>query len=285
MIQMATGVADPFELPLAPDQRLPLNPNESVNLVGERYGPRNGCNRSICQHHPYRHEHGTGRSNPKYRHDYHRRRRGVIEISKSGFPLQPRPNDIAIFTLSATNSGNKIATGTPAVIDGTPTTLLVLRDEIPANTTFVRIDNTDASTPLYHRRGAPANHYTTTPPTDLTQVDAVGRGLTSLPPGQSLPLQFTVTIHPNAAGSIVNTAYTDYHNGTEVFRANSNIVELPLPSSSPTLHFFTDKSFETTAAVLTLGSPLFVEADAAACNQNSTTIETPHHYNHCGSHR
>ena len=197
----------------------------------------------------------------------------VIPITKRASTLTPQPRDIVTFTLSMTNTGTA-ATGIPVVVDGAPVSLVVVRDTIPANTGFVSLTPAPGLTSLYHRVGDPEHTYTSAPTADLDQVDAIGLGIAQLESGESLMLSFQVVVKPNASGPIVNTGVIHFHNGTVVDQESSNTVVVNAPEVLPTIHYYSDGTFSSLAAALSIGQPLFVQADAAACNTDATTIET-----------
>jgi hypothetical protein len=179
------------------------------------------------------------------------------------------------FTLTGTNTGNTSAAGIPSIVDGVETPFVMLRDVIPENTTLVSLDNPNDGKVFYHAVGAPTHTYTSTPPAHLTRVDAVVRGVPSLSPGQKSELRFTVTVNANASGPLTNTGSITYSNETTTpTTVNSNTVQLAVPTVEPTITYYTNDSFTTPARVLSLGKSLFVQADASACNQDPTTIET-----------
>lgn len=67
----------------------------------------------------------------------------VLKVLKSASTLTPQPRDKVTFTLLAQNTGSGAATGIPLTVDGRNTALVIIRDMIPAQTTFVRVERSD----------------------------------------------------------------------------------------------------------------------------------------------
>ncbi len=197
-----------------------------------------------------------------------------VQLSKSASNLAPRRNDEVTFTLTAVNSGNSDAGAVSAVVDGAPASYLIIRDELPANTTFSGMVSSPGAVRLYHVRGMPAAEYSTSAPADLTQLDAVAFGFPGLVVGQATSASFKVRINDNASGSVFNTAQALYHDNGANRTSSSNRVELAVPVAPPTIRFYTDANYTKFAVLGRLGSPVFVQANAAACNLSSVAAET-----------
>jgi len=198
----------------------------------------------------------------------------AITVTKSASTAAPVPNASFTYTLTAQNSGAGAANGFAITINGTPMSLFVLRDAIPANTMFA---TSSSSTPgaqlLYHRLGDPQNAYVTAAP-NPSGVDAVAWGLPSLPAGAALAGTFKVTVNGNAAGTLANTGYADFTVSNANTTSSSNAVNLSLPPLAPTIVFYTNGSYDAPTREGALGAPLFVQVNAAQCNTNPTAIVT-----------
>ncbi len=198
----------------------------------------------------------------------------VITVSKSASTAAPVPKASFTYTLTAQNSGAGAATPYAVTVNGVASSLVVLRDAIPANTTFA---SSSSATPgaelLYHRLGDPLNTYVTAAPMP-SSVDAVAWGLPTLPAGATLTGTLGVTVNGNAAGTLDNTGYTDFTLQGVNTTVSSNAVNLRLPALAPTIAFYTNGTYTTPARVGALGLPLFVQVNAAQCNTNPTTIVT-----------
>ncbi len=198
----------------------------------------------------------------------------VVPITQSASNLNPLPGEKVTFTLTMTNIGTAAATGIPVEVDGAPMSVLVARDIIPTNTTLVSLIRSPGTTLLYHRVGAPEHTYTSAPPDDLTQVDAIGLGLARMEIGQRLTLSFDVVVNDNASGTIANTGVVHFFDSHDATSETSNTVMMNAPLLPPIITYYSDESYSDVAAAISIGTPLFVQADAAQCNTDTTRIET-----------
>ena len=194
----------------------------------------------------------------------------AISVTKSASTQSPTPGSTISYTLSASNNGNGAAAPAQVQVNGAAASLFVLRDDTPANTTFAHALPSGSAQQLYHRIGDPASSYVTGLPA-LNMVDGIAWGLPSLAPGATLTAQFSVSVNSNASGTIANTAYADYVAQGANFSAPSNAVNLPLPALPPSISFY-NASFSSTVAQSALGSPLYVQFNAAQCNVDPSRV-------------
>jgi len=200
----------------------------------------------------------------------------TLKLSKKASNTTPLKGETVDFTLTLRNIGNAPAVGVPVVVDGVTQKLVIVRDAIPANTSFAGFRTGPQQFSLYHRTGDPADTYSLTAPSDPELVDAVAFGFSIYGAKQSTDLVFAVRIHDNAEGSIINRAEVSYNDGSSDVTSPSNMVTLIVkdaPSPTPEIHFFTSAQFGTYAHVTMIGDPLYVMADAAACNTKATVAE------------
>ncbi|MBS0464794.1 MAG: DUF11 domain-containing protein, partial [Proteobacteria bacterium] len=195
-----------------------------------------------------------------------------ITVTKSATPANPVQGGNVTYTLSESNIGDAAALGTPVQLDGNSVNLVVLRDAIPANTSFQSLAVAGVSQQLFHLLGQPVNSYVSVPPAGAT-VDAIGWGVPSLAAGATLTGQFTVKVAANAAGTLDNVGYVDYQS-TGPITVPSNPVSLPLPALPAGIAFYPDGNYTTPVGQSLLGVPLFVQVNAAACNVNGSQIES-----------
>lgn len=196
----------------------------------------------------------------------------AVTVTKAASTTSPVQSGALSYTLSATNSGATPAGGAAVTINGAPASAFVLRDVVPANTTFTGLASASPTAQLlYHRLGEPIASYVTGPPSN-TVIDAIALGVPELAPGGSLVATMSVAVNANAAGVLSNTGYADYAYQGANFSAASNPVQLALPALAPTISFFTSNAYATPAQQTALGSPLFVQISAAQCNTYPTTV-------------
>lgn len=191
--------------------------------------------------------------------------------------LAPAPGSLVTLNLTASNTGNRPAGGLTVTVDGTPMPLLLVRDVVPANTTFATMGAPGGAVALFHVRGQPEHTYTRVAPSDLTQVDAVAFGFAAdLQPGQSLTRSINLTINTNASGPIVNIGQVMFIDGIQLqpVAVASNPVQMLVAGQAPRLRLFGDAGRDRPITVLAAGSPLFVVMDAARCNLDPQRVET-----------
>ena len=200
----------------------------------------------------------------------------VFQLFKTASNLAPRPSEVVNFSLTGSNTGNAPAAGVSVDVNGAASTLFLIRDVIPANTTFVSFGAAGGATLLYHLAGAASNVYTTSAPADLTTVDAIAFGFVgSIVPGQSITRDFNVQLHANASGATTNTAQLIYKDGVNPADSttNSNTVQLNVPNVPPTIRFY-NAGYSQPIQVATTGQTVYVQANAAQCNVNPLIVET-----------
>jgi uncharacterized repeat protein (TIGR01451 family) len=211
---------------------------------------------------------------------------GNLEFQASVSELAPERKSEVTITLSVRNSRFQQPTGVVVTVDGVARTLLLARALIPANTTFTRVNNAGAglalmsnagaSLVLYHEAGAPLHTYSSTPPADLTKIDAIAFGLASLPLGSAFTFSFTVTVNGNASGPAKSVAQFYFDDGINPppTISDSATVVLNVALTPPFIDFVQGDGSSAGAQSIHLGEPLFIQANAAQCNQSATIVET-----------
>jgi large repetitive protein len=200
-----------------------------------------------------------------------------FQVVKSASNVTPRAGDAVTFVLTANNTGNQAATGISVLVDGAPQSLVLLKDVIPANTTFNALGAVGAARGLYHLRGQPDLSFSSTPPADLRLVDSVAFGFpTPIVANQSVSRSLDVKINTNASGAVVNTASITFMDGVlpSVVSVDSNQVSLLLPAPPPAIRLFASPQYTIQTAVLSVGNPFYVALEAAQCNIDPLRAET-----------
>ena len=199
----------------------------------------------------------------------------ALQVSLAASSASATPGVAVSWNAVAVNNGNALAGPMIISVNGAPATLFVLRVPVPANTTFVSAQastNIGAQT-LYRLLGSPANSYVTVVPTGAV-IDAVAWGVASLPQGGALQGQFTTLVSSNAVGVISGTAFADWIQQGAPLVTSSNTILMPLPARAVSIRFYPSNGYTTSTTQGTLGNPLFVQVDAAACNANPTQVTT-----------
>ncbi len=202
----------------------------------------------------------------------------ALTLGKTASTASARPGDVISYTLSGKNAGGSPATGTTVTIDGGTASRVIIRDAIPANTQLAETVTSNGPQVLYHlSTDIDIHRYSTVAPSNLAEVDAIAFALPVVNPfftiNQGYTGAFKVRVNPTASGDITNRASAYYQGGISPIVA-SNETKTPVGTLPPTIQYFTNLSFTRPANVSRLGSPLFVQADAALCNLLPTTVET-----------
>jgi hypothetical protein len=200
-----------------------------------------------------------------------------ISVTKSASTSQSKPGDPITFSVVAQNSGTVSPLPEDVRVDGALRSLILIRDTVPANTTFVELPNIilDA-TRLYHRAGDALDSYSSLPPAATNLIDAVAVGYTSIPANTSVGLTLRVRVNGNASGTISNIGHVlsldpVTNAPTDV---PSNEVRVALPKVLPTLDYYTAPNYSLLAGVTTVGRPLYLQGAAAACNLDAGVAES-----------
>ena len=201
----------------------------------------------------------------------------LLQVFQSASNLSPKPGDSVVFRLTASNTGNKAVSGLPVTVDGTSVSLSLLRDVIPANTTLAALGPAGNALALYHLQGQPEHSYSSTPPADPRQVDAVAFGFAApIVPGESFTRSLEVKLNANASGTVTNTARLLFMDGAHAapVAADSNVVRLMVPGLPPSIRLFGDSQYTRQTTVVSTGQPFYVAVDAAQCNTDPLRVET-----------
>ena len=200
-----------------------------------------------------------------------------MQLSKAVSALSALPTNTLTYTLSATNNGSAAATGMLITVDGVASTKVLLRDIIPANTTFVALGAVGLAIPLYHTLGAPLHTYTSLPPSNLAVVDAVGFGFASINAGQNVLRTFSVKLNANASGDTFNTAQIFFLDGINPSFTTlaSNQTKTTVPLLAPIINFYANSNYVTPINVASSSAPIvYVQTAAAQCNVDPVLVET-----------
>jgi large repetitive protein len=204
----------------------------------------------------------------------------TVTVAGAGFSLtkkvsasSAKPGDNLTYTLTASNTGTAAVVPTAVTVDGATGSYILIEDAIPANTSLQSAPGGTSAITLYHLISqASTTIFTATAPADLTTVDMIGFGLSSLPAGVTASVGFTAQVHSDAAGTINNTATALYGSGSGQ-TSTSNTVNTSLASVAPTISFY-NSSYSVVRTVGTIGSNLYLQGVAAACNTNARAVDS-----------
>jgi uncharacterized repeat protein (TIGR01451 family) len=270
--QNKNGQVDPGEPTISSSMAITLQPGESTNLIVYGVLSANSAGGSSVQ--VQLTATSTVQGAQASNLDTIQVQAAALQLTKSSDVTSSTPNSDVTFTISATNIGTASATGTAVTVNGSAQNLIVLRDEIPANSVFNVVTLTNGGTVLYHHIGDPTQQYSTAQPADKTTIDVIAFGFSQVGIGQTIDVAFKVTIMQSASGAITNIAEIYASNGSTPLNVLSNQVNIALPSAPPTIAFYGDSGFSHITSVSLVGSSLYVQANAAQCNQDPAVAET-----------
>ncbi|BCM91019.1 hypothetical protein IAD21_02883 [Abditibacteriota bacterium] len=207
----------------------------------------------------------------------------AVSVRKAATPDKATRGQLVTWAITANSNGAVSPDPIAVTVNGAPRSFVILRDTVPANTSFVEVVGTpDArATVLYHRTGDALQAYTSLP---NAPVDALAWGLTTFAPGTTLRANFSVRVNANASGPINNIALFYFRstgsNGTggtggvdTDVATPSNPVEVGVPLAPPTLTYYTDGTFSRVARVTSIGRNLFLQGEDSACNGDPQVVE------------
>jgi uncharacterized repeat protein (TIGR01451 family) len=200
----------------------------------------------------------------------------ILEITKVNLSPAAVQGEEILYQLTGRNTGDVAALAINHLIDGRPERNVIIRDRIPANTVFNQFVQNGSARPLYHYFGTALHDYRTEPPSDLGEIDAIAWAIPIIEEAGGFSFMFSVTIAPNANGTIANTAdvfYNDGLNDDMQASASNQVIQL-LPEKNAEIDYFTGIDFNKTTRVAKVGLPLFVQANASACNLNAAWADT-----------
>ncbi|MCX7872743.1 MAG: carboxypeptidase regulatory-like domain-containing protein, partial [Verrucomicrobiae bacterium] len=196
-------------------------------------------------------------------------------ISKAASITTGAPGDEISYSITLTpNTSSDFSFN--ITVDGMVKKAVIVRDVIPANTHFSAIVSSSGATALYHLKGAPPHTYISSEPADLSNVDAIAWMLTGYSKGSPINLSFKVRSLSNANGTIRNTAEVYYSDGISLppVLIKSTPVDVEIKGAEPKIEFYQNNLFSATTVRTYLGSPLYIQANAAACNLLPDVVES-----------
>lgn len=176
-------------------------------------------------------------------------------------------------------------------VDGIARDVVLLRDEIPANTTFERLidtqnqdfgnvggisdpANTNATLAghqyvLYQVVGAASDVYTATQPVDKDSIAQVAYSFVGvMPAGRVMRLTFAVTTNENASGIVYNTGIVEAADeNDQPLQQQSAEVQTQVNGAPATIDNFND-DYSELQPVINAGDGLYIQLDAPGCNAN-----------------
>ena len=109
------------------------------------------------------------------------------------------------YILRIQNNASRNATPIDVTVDGQTQQMVLLVDEIPANTTFKSARPTNPQAQVLYKTGA--NSYSTTAPSDLTTIDQLVVGFPTIAANSTEQVDFVVTMNSGIAQTTVNNVF------------------------------------------------------------------------------
>jgi uncharacterized repeat protein (TIGR01451 family) len=180
------------------------------------------------------------------------------------------------YRLTGSNLGSSNSLGAAVVVDGVAVNAIVMRDPLPAGTTFNAWGSlqTAGTMPLYHITGMPLQTYVSAAPASRSTVDAVAFMVTSLPPGAQFGGSFSVvvagSVSANGSAQIVNTASIVYATAASpLVSTPTNTVLSTVETATDSIQFY-GAGYQSPASSVAIGGFLYVQAYAPACDSDPT---------------
>ena len=184
------------------------------------------------------------------------------------------PMGTLTYRITGSNAGATNAMAVAISVDGVAATGIVLRDPLPAGTSFSAWGSLQpaSSIALYHISGAPTETYVSAPPASLSSVDAVALLTPALLPGAQFGGSFSVLVDgsdsANGAVQIANTGFIVYGTGTAPLASSpTNTVLTTVTTATDSIQFF-GTGYKNSQSQAAIGALLYIQATAPACDTN-----------------
>lgn len=198
-----------------------------------------------------------------------------ITVTKKADKTTARPGEKITFSIEAVNNGSSSALPVDLSVDGTKLRYVLIRDVIPANTLFDSILTYNEAKPLFHLEEQPENEFISwSDDIDKTKIDEIAFGLAGLDVGEAFRGSLTVTVMQNASGVVRNKANILFKgSNSDLGMASSNEVSIPVEEKLPILAYYQSDDFKKQAKASRIGRPLYLMAEASACNQQRKVVD------------
>ncbi|MEG0404689.1 MAG: SdrD B-like domain-containing protein [Acinetobacter sp.] len=167
------------------------------------------------------------------------------------------------YTLNISNQGKKPARPIDVIIDGQSQKMVLLVDDLPANTIFKSALAKNAQAKILYKLSN--DRYTTIAPNDLTQINQLVVGFPQIEANTSEQVDLVVSMNRNIAKTTVKNTYKVSYAVTDTQKdVLSNIASTLVSGSSDITNNTSD--FKTILATGSVNKPLNIEAKNASCN-------------------
>lgn len=200
-----------------------------------------------------------------------------LVMEKTLLTTEPKVGELLSYELRASNRGALSAQGTAITIDGAaaPAPLVLIRDDIPANTVYDSVVDNGEGQLLFRLLGSAEFDFVSVEPIDLRQIVTVVYAVEPLAPDAIVTLTLNLNLSDNVSGRVNNQADLVTDDGTGGFETtDSNLVNADFPVQPPTITAFDTNQFSDPINNSRSGVPLYLETTAAQCNVSASVVDT-----------
>lgn len=185
------------------------------------------------------------------------------EVLQKTFEPSATANYDLNYTLNISNQGKKPARPIDVTIDGQLQKMVLLIDELPANTTFKSAIAKNSQAKILYKLAT--DRYTTIAPNDVTQINQLVVGFPQIEANTSEQIDLVVSMNRNIAKTTVKNTYQVSYAVTDSQKVVlSNIASTVVSGSANITNNTGD--FKNILATGSVNKPLNIEAKNASCN-------------------
>ena len=167
------------------------------------------------------------------------------------------------YTLSISNQGQKTAKPTDVMVDGQLQKMVLLVDELPANTTFKSAQVKNAQAKILYKLAN--DRYSTIIPNDVNQINQLVVGFPQIDANTTEQVDLVVSMNRNIAKTTVNNTYQVSYALTDSQKTVlSNTASTVVGGSANISNNSGD--FKNILATGSVNKPLYIAAQNASCN-------------------
>ncbi len=167
------------------------------------------------------------------------------------------------YTLSISNQGQKTAKPTDVMVDGQLQKMVLLVDELPANTTFKSAQAKNAQAKILYKLAN--DRYSTIIPNDVNQINQLVVGFPQIDANTTEQVDLVVSMNRNIAKTTVNNTYQVSYALTDSQKTVlSNTASTVVGGSANISNNSGD--FKNILATGSVNKPLYIAAQNASCN-------------------
>lgn len=192
------------------------------------------------------------------------------EVQQKTFEPSATANYDLNYTLNIRNQGKKAARPIDVMVDGQTQKMVLLVDELPANTTFKSASIKNEQAKILYKLAN--NSYSTVIPSDVTQINQLVVGFPQISANTSEQVDLVVSMNRNIAKTTVKNTYKVSYAVTDSQKdILSNVASTLVSGSADITNNSSD--FKSILATGSVNKPLNIEAKSASCNADRYTAD------------